>query len=71
MSFSEPIEAAYDLLRHVPPYDIEPRMYDVIRLNKDLTEDILSTTDVPLQTEMDPATSKFFIRESLYFCFIC
>ena len=62
MSFSEPIEAAYDLLRHVPPYDIEPRMYDVIRLNKDLTEDILSTTDVPLQTEMDPATSKFFIK---------
>ncbi|OHT09600.1 F-actin-capping protein subunit beta [Tritrichomonas foetus] len=62
MSYSDPSEAAYDLLRHVPPKDIEPRMYDVIRLNEDLTEDILSTTDIPLQTAIDPTNSQHYIK---------
>lgn len=57
--YDSPAEAAHDLLRHIPPKDIAERLNDVIRLNPDLTDELLSTTDVPLETEMDPNGGEF------------
>ena len=53
--------AAHNLLVHVPPSDIEDRMYDVIQMNPSIADEILSTTDVPFQTETCPDHHRLFI----------
>ena len=58
-SFGNANDAAHDLLRHVQPKDIEDRMYDVINLNEDLMDDLLSTIDVPLKVATDSSQKEF------------
>ena len=51
-----------DLLRHVPPKDVEDRMFDIMAINEDLTDDLLTTVDVPLKLEEDTETHQNFIK---------
>jgi capping protein beta len=46
-------QAAYDLLRRIPPANIEARLYDTIRLCPSLADALLSTVDTPLKIVTD------------------
>jgi capping protein beta len=61
MAFADPSTAAHDLLRHVPPRDVEPRMYDLISLNNDLLDDLLSTVDIPFKVAVDLSNSRKYV----------
>ncbi|KAH0787615.1 F-actin-capping protein subunit beta [Histomonas meleagridis] len=54
-------EPAYDLLRRVKPSDIEPRLYDLIRLCPRLSETLLSTVDIPMKIKEDTAVGGLFV----------
>ena len=54
--------AAFDLLRHVPPKDTEDRMFDIFALNEELTDDLISSVDIPLKIEEDTVTHQSFIK---------
>ncbi|OHT14496.1 F-actin-capping protein subunit beta [Tritrichomonas foetus] len=54
--------AAHNLLRHVPPKDIENRLFDTLELNPNLADDLLSKVDIPFQVTYDPDTHKPFIK---------
>lgn len=60
--FDSPEEAACDLLRHIPPKDVEERLNGILKLNPDLTDELCATTDIPLQTAQDPTTGQEFIK---------
>ena len=62
MSNLTPEVAAHNLLRHVPPKEVEDRMYDVIKMNPDVAEDLLVTTDIQFQTEICPEAHRPFIK---------
>ena len=57
-----PEAAAHNLLVHVPPKDVEDRMYDVIKMNPSIADEMLSTTDVPFQLQTCPDTHRLFIK---------
>jgi capping protein beta len=56
-----PEEAARDLLRHTDPKDVDDRIFEVIKLNTSVTEDILAQTDVPLKTAADSAGNQYIL----------
>ena len=58
-TYPSPSEAGFDLLRHVPPKDIEERLFDILDLNPDLTDDLISSVDIPLRTEQDDKGLQF------------
>lgn len=61
MKFSSSVDAAHDLLRHVPPKDIEIRLRNVCKLNPSLIEDLFSTIDVPHKVGTDPTNDMKYI----------
>lgn len=61
-SYSSPVTAAFDLLRHVPPKDTEDRMFDIFELNEELTDELISSVDIPLKIETDPETHQDYIK---------
>jgi capping protein beta len=61
-SYSSPVTAAFDLLRHVPPKDTEDRMFDIFDLNEELTDELISSVDIPLKIETDQETHQDFIK---------
>jgi len=61
-AYGSPGAAAFDLLRHVPPKDIEARLFDVLVLNEELADELLSTVDIPLKIAQDEETSMPFIQ---------
>ncbi|EAX87407.1 F-actin capping protein, beta subunit, putative [Trichomonas vaginalis G3] len=62
MAYDSPVTAGLDLLRHVPPKDIEDRMFDLFQLKPDLTEEMISAVDIPLKVETDKDTQQGFIK---------
>lgn len=54
-------ESVYDILRRVPPANIEPRLYDAIHLCPDLTDNLLSTVDIPMKIVQDTAANGQFV----------
>ena len=54
-------QAALDLMRRLPPRDIEKNLSNVLALVPDLTEDLLSAVDQPLKAVRCPETSRDFI----------
>ena len=61
-TYSSPVMAAFDLLRHVPPKDTEDRMFDIFALNEELTDELISSVDIPLKLEEDTTTHQNFIK---------
>lgn len=62
MSDDQSLEASFDLIRHFSPSEVEDIMYDVINLNPNHADEILSTTDIPFQIETDPKTKRKYIK---------
>ncbi|KAH0791722.1 F-actin-capping protein subunit beta [Histomonas meleagridis] len=56
------VDAAHDLLRHVPPKDIQQRLINIISLDNDLANDLLSTVDTPFSVAYDNISYKQFIK---------
>ena len=54
-------QAALDLMRRLPPRDIEKNLSNVLALVPDLTEDLLSAVDQPLKAMRCPETNRDFI----------
>ncbi|KAH0791956.1 F-actin capping protein, beta subunit [Histomonas meleagridis] len=54
-------DAGRDLLRHVDPKNIEDRLYDVVHLSPDTTDELLSTVDVPLKVGTDPKGRNYIL----------
>jgi capping protein beta len=55
----DPADAARDLLRHVDPHRIEDSLFETIKLNRELTDDLLQTVDVPLKVATDSKGNKY------------
>jgi hypothetical protein len=51
-------DAASDLLRHVDPHRIEDRLFEAVKLNPELTDELLSTVDFRLKVETDSKGNK-------------
>ncbi|EAY22231.1 F-actin capping protein, beta subunit, putative [Trichomonas vaginalis G3] len=62
MSYDSPVTAGLDLLRHVPPKDVEERMFDIFQLNPELTDEMISAVDIPLKIQQDKDTHQDFIK---------
>jgi capping protein beta len=56
-----PEEASRDLLRHTDPKNVEDRIFEVIKLNPSVIEDILAQTDVPLKISTDSAGNQYIL----------
>ena len=52
---------ALDLMRRMPPAELQENLSSLIDLAPDLTEDLLSTVDQPLQKEKDSSGRAFLI----------
>lgn len=55
------LKAALDLIRRLPPAKIESSLADLCDLAPDLTDDLLSTIDQPLQLERDSSARDFLL----------
>ena len=62
MSYASPTMAAFDLLLHVPPKDVEDRMFDIFNINEELTDELISSVDVPLKVEEDTTVHQNFVK---------
>lgn len=62
MSYDSPVTAGLDLLRHIPPKDVEERMFDIFELNPDLTDEMISAVDIPLKIQQDNDTQQNFVK---------
>ena len=65
------LDCALDLMRRLPPQEIEKNLSDLIDLVPDLCEDLLSSVDQPLKIARDKQVGKVRIlmsrMKSLYF----
>jgi len=57
----ESYDAALDLLRRLDPKNIEENLQNIIKLNPDLTEDLLSSVDIPLSVSRDEENGKKYL----------
>ncbi|KYQ93741.1 subunit of heterodimeric actin capping protein cap32/34 [Tieghemostelium lacteum] len=55
------LNAALDLMRRLPPSQIEDNLAGLIDLVPDLTEDLLSAVDQPLRVAYDPVSKKDYL----------
>lgn len=55
------MDHALDLMRRLPPQDIEKNLSDLIDLVPNLCEDLLSSVDQPLKVARDKETGKDFL----------
>ena len=61
VAFDSPEAAARELLRHIDPKEIEPKLFDAITLNRDTAEELLQTVDVPLKIGTDSEGNQFVL----------
>jgi capping protein beta len=54
-------EAARDIVRHSDPKDVEDRVYEVIKLNPAVTDDILAQVDIPLKVGTDAQGNQYVL----------
>ncbi|TPX35863.1 hypothetical protein SmJEL517_g01739 [Synchytrium microbalum] len=57
----DPLDAALDLMRRLPPNKVEENLSNLIELVPDLTEDLLSAVDQPLKVNRCPGTGKDYL----------
>lgn len=57
----EAYDAALDLLRRLDPKNITKNLQNIIRLNPDLAEDLLSSVDIPLDVARDEENGKKYL----------
>lgn len=55
------LDSALDMMRRMPPSEIENNLYDLLDVAPDLTEDLLGSVDQPLKTCKDPESGKEFL----------
>eukprot|EP00294_Goniomonas_avonlea_P004026 CAMPEP_0114554142 /NCGR_PEP_ID=MMETSP0114-20121206/8049_1 /TAXON_ID=31324 /ORGANISM="Goniomonas sp, Strain m" /LENGTH=267 /DNA_ID=CAMNT_0001739163 /DNA_START=12 /DNA_END=815 /DNA_ORIENTATION=- len=55
------LEAALDLMRRMPPGQIQEDLGDVLAIVPDLVEDLLSAVDPPLKEARDPVSNKDYL----------
>jgi len=55
------LDAALDMMRRMPPKDIEDNLYDLLDVAPELTEDLLGSVDQPLRSCLDPEAGKEFL----------
>ncbi len=55
------IKAALDLMRRLPPKDIESSLTDVLTLAPDIVDDLLSSVDQPLKVARCPESGKDYL----------
>uniref|UniRef100_UPI0039802BEE hypothetical protein n=1 Tax=Salmonella sp. s54836 TaxID=3159673 RepID=UPI0039802BEE len=55
------LDSALDLMRRLPPQQIEKNLSDLIDLVPNLCEDLLSSVDQPLRVSKDTSTGKDFL----------
>lgn len=55
------LDCAMDLMRRLPPTDLEDNLAGLIDLAPDLTEDLLSAVDQPLKIAFDPASKRDYL----------
>merc|ERR1711916_213720 len=55
------LDCALDLMRRLPPKDVEENLAGVIDLVPDLMDSLLSAVDQPLRVEKDEASGKDFL----------
>ncbi len=55
------LDCALDLMRRLPPQQIEKNLSDLIDLVPDLCEDLLSSVDQPLKIARDKQTGKDYL----------
>ncbi|KAJ1928530.1 F-actin-capping protein subunit beta [Tieghemiomyces parasiticus] len=58
---ADPIDCALDLMRRLPPQDIEENLANLLEIAPDLTDELLSAVDQPLRIQKCPATGKDYI----------
>ncbi|ETN44594.1 uncharacterized protein HMPREF1541_10264 [Cyphellophora europaea CBS 101466] len=61
MTSDAQFDAALDLLRRLPPTAIPTHLNSLTALTPSLTEDLLSSVDQPLNTALDPSTSRTYL----------
>ena len=57
----EQLNRALDLMRRLPPQQIEKNLSDLIDLVPDLCEDLLSSVDQPLKVARDKSVGKDYL----------
>ncbi|XP_048364816.1 F-actin-capping protein subunit beta-like [Sphaerodactylus townsendi] len=55
------LDCALDLMRHLPPQQIEKNLSDLIDLVPSLCEDLLSSVDQPLKIALDKVVGKDYL----------
>lgn len=55
------LTSALDLMRRLPPSQVEKNLLFAIELVPDLTDDLLSTVDVPLKIATDKEVDKDYL----------
>ena len=55
------LKAALDLMRRLPPSQVEDNLADLTELAPQLQDDLLSTIDQPLQLERDSSGREFLL----------
>ncbi|KAJ1984695.1 F-actin-capping protein subunit beta [Dimargaris cristalligena] len=58
---AEPIDCALDLMRRLPPQNIEENLANLLEIVPDLTEELLSAVDQPLRIQKCHQTGKEYI----------
>lgn len=55
------IDAALDLMRHLPPQNLEANLSGVVALAPAVTEEVLSRVDQPLRVSNDPTAGRAYV----------
>lgn len=58
----DPIKSALNLLRRLPPEDIENNYQSITLLREDITDELIQQLDFPLKVGYDSIEKKAFIR---------
>jgi len=58
---ADPLDSALDLMRRLPPSQIEDNLAGLLDLVPDLTESLLTSVDQPLKIAHDPITKRDYL----------
>jgi capping protein beta len=56
-----PEEAARNLVRHCDPKNVEDRVFETIKLNRDVMDDVLAQVDTPLKVGTDSSGNQYIL----------
>jgi capping protein beta len=57
----ERLDAALNLMRRMPPSQVENSLAGLIELVPDLTDELLAQVDQPLKVQQDPKSGKMYV----------